>query len=84
MQSISDANIYAWVSFCSKMYTGSIIYIHCCCISSFIPRDVKLGEYKHMPEVNTLRFSLQTRVPENDEQRELKKKEGKKSKYKII
>jgi len=22
-----------------------------------------------MPEVNTLRFSLQTRVPENDEQR---------------
>lgn len=37
-----------------------------------------------MPEVNTLRFSLQTRAPENDEQREFKKKEGKKSKYKII
>lgn len=27
-----------------------------------------------MPEVNTLRFSLQTRVPENDEQREFKRK----------
>lgn len=56
--------------FAQKRYTGSIIYIHCCCTppSSLIPRITKLRE--HVPEANALRFSLQTRCPENGEQRE--------------
>ena len=56
--------------FAQKMYTGSIIYIHCCYTPfPIILKDMKLTEYKHLPEANTLRFSLQARFPKNGKQR---------------